>query len=172
MSIKLQCRKCEKVYNLRDETAGKSLKCKVCGEPMIVPKGGVILRHAPRKKEFEVAIGDGENIERIGEHIARYVGPVETVFHEIVSDLVHVDVHFVPADGEREYHTLVTSGMSDRPMTVPEGAEDFQFAELVLCRPDTWPLSQKDFNDENNYWPVRWLKQLARFPHEYDTWLG
>ncbi|MCM1253368.1 MAG: suppressor of fused domain protein [Clostridium sp.] len=22
------------------------------------------------------------------------------------------------------------------------------------------------------YWPIRWLKYLARFPHEYKTWLG
>ena len=28
-----------------------------------------------------------------------------------------------------------------------------------------------DFKDEQYYWPVRWLKILARFPHEYKSWL-
>lgn len=31
---------------------------------------------------------------------------------------------------------------------------------------------KETFEDENNYWPVRWLKIIARFPHQYDTWVG
>jgi hypothetical protein len=97
---------------------------------------------------------------------------VESVFHELVSDLVHIDLHWVPPQPERDYHTLVTTGMSDRPMTVPAGAEDFRYAELVIGLPREWPLSEGAFQDERNYWPVRWMKQLARFPHEYQTWLA
>src|SRR5262249_53710239 len=69
------------------------------------------------------------------------------------------------------YHTLVTSGMSDLPMSAPEGAEECRFAELLVSLPPDWPLTQAAFADERHYWPVRWLKMLARFPHEYDTWL-
>jgi hypothetical protein len=29
-----------------------------------------------------------------------------------------------------------------------------------------------EFKKENNYWPIRLLKFLARMPHEYQTWLG
>jgi hypothetical protein len=134
--------------------------------------GAPIYRHAPRKAPFQLAIGEGHIIETISDHIERHVGKIETVFHEVISDLIDVDVHIVPAAGERDFHVLVTTGMSEAPMTVPEGAEEFRFAELVLCLPASWPLTQESFNDERNYWPIRWLKMLARMPHEYDTWLG
>ena len=57
-------------------------------------------------------------------------------------------------------------------MTVPEGAEDTPYAELMICLPPTWKLSEADFQNEANYWPVRLLKYLARMPHEYLTWLA
>jgi hypothetical protein len=62
--------------------------------------------------------------------------------------------------------------MSDKPMAVPEGAEAFRYAELLIHLPANWPMSEEAFQDENHYWPIRWLKQLARLPHAYDTWLG
>src|SRR6185295_2314308 len=101
----------------------------------------------------------------------RHFGKIEMVWHEMISDLVHIDVHWVKPTAERNYHTLVTSGMSDRPMTVPEGAEAFRYSELVFCLPPDWQLSMEAFKDEQWYWPVRLLKVLARFPHEYETWL-
>jgi hypothetical protein len=130
------------------------------------------LRHTERSKPFEIAIGDGDHIDAISEHIEQHIGEVTMVFHEIVSDLVHIDVHHVLPDADRDFHTLITSGMSDKPMTVPEGAEEFRFAELVLCLPSDWKLTREDFADEANYWPIRLMKGLARLPHEYDTWLG
>lgn len=122
-------------------------------------------------KEFEPATGDS-SIEEISNHIEKYVGKIETVFHEIISDLVHIDIHWVKPTKERPFHTLITSGMSDKPMTTPEDVEDAKFAELCICLPEEWKISEKDFEDEKNYWPIRWLKYMARFPHEYDTWLG
>jgi hypothetical protein len=62
--------------------------------------------------------------------------------------------------------------MSDRPMTVPEGEEDSRFAELVLHLPPYWQLSNEAFGDDANYWPVYWLKSMARLPHEYETWFA
>lgn len=130
-----------------------------------------IIRHGP-KADFEFAVGDSETIKSVEAHIARHVGPVESVFHELVSDKVHLDVHFVKAGDGRPCHVLVTSGMSDRPMTLPDGIDAPEYAELLICLPPDWKLSQEDFEDEANYWPVRWLKTLARLPHDYRTWLG
>jgi hypothetical protein len=138
----------------------------------ISPSGSPVYRYKPRTKPFQAAIGDGDKIKQISEHIEKHIGPVSGVFHEIVSDLVHVDVHMVPATATRNFQSLITSGMSDRPMKVPEGAEDYRYAELMICLPPTWPVDQASFKDEKNYWPVRWLKTIARFPHEYDTWIG
>jgi hypothetical protein len=142
-------------------------------EPDDISEGGnPIYRYKPREKPFEPAFGKPEHIERIEGHITRHIGEPSVVFHEIISDLVHLDVHIVPPRPDRNFYTLITSGMSERAMKVPEGAEEFSYAELLICLPPDWKLQQEDFKDENNYWPVRLIKGLARMPHEYDTWLS
>jgi hypothetical protein len=110
-------------------------------------------------------------LEQISAHIEAHLGPVATVFHEIISDTVHIDVHVVLPTDDSPYARLVTSGMSDLPM--PVGDNDVpRYLELVATLPGDWKLDQASFEDERWYWPVRLLKQLARFPHKYRTWLG
>ncbi|MDO6818838.1 suppressor of fused domain protein [Zobellia sp. 1_MG-2023] len=123
------------------------------------------------KKKFEGASGE-PSIEEISNHIEKNIGEIHMVFHELVSDQVHIDVHWVKPTKERPFHTLVTSGMSDKPMNTPDGVEGCDYAELSICLPEEWKISDEDFKDEKNYWPIRWLKYLARFPHEYNTWLS
>jgi Suppressor of fused protein (SUFU) len=134
--------------------------------------GQPVYRHTPKDRDFEPAFGDARAIGAISRHVGRYVGPVGHVFHEVVSDLVHIDVHLVPPQPGRPFVTLVTSGMSDRPMALPPDCDAPAVAELLLCLPADWPLEPTDFKDEANFWPIRLLKFLARLPHEYDTWLG
>lgn len=133
--------------------------------------GAPVYRHLQREKPFELAAGDEKTIEAIDEHIEEHVGKVDSVFHELISDLVHIDVHLVVPRKKRDYYTLVTSGMSDRPMNTPEGHEHKKYAEVMICLPPDWKLSEKAFAKERWYWPIRSLKTLARLPHEYDTWL-
>jgi hypothetical protein len=187
MTIRFECDICAMRYKTRDERAGRRVRCKMCGHAIVVPgperaadayqaehspSGSPVYRHTARKHPFEPASGDSETIEAISGHIAAHIGAVSHVFHEIVSHLVHVDLHCVPPSDHRPYYTLVTSGMSDLPMHVPEGAEELRFAELMFSLPPDWPLEQETLKDEINYWPLRLLKMLARFPHEYDTWLA
>ena len=132
--------------------------------------GAPIWRYAARDREFEPAISS-EDAAAVEAHIERSVAAPDLVFHELVSDLVHIDVHWIkPAKG-REFNTLVTTGMSDRPMFPPSDASDCAYAELLIELPPDWPLTDEALKDEKNYWPVRLLKSLARFPHEYETWL-
>lgn len=140
------------------------------GAQVISLSGDPVYRYGEREKPFEAAVA-GEDVGVLEEHIARHVGTPDFVFHELVSDLVHVDVHHVPPSAKRPFRILVTTGMSDRSMKAPEGAPDLQYAELVVVLPESWPVSEKAFRDEANYWPIRGMKFLARFPHEYDTWL-
>jgi hypothetical protein len=140
--------------------------------PEYSESGEPIYREKERERGFELAIGDTESIEAISSHIEWHVGKIDSVFHELVSDLVHVDVHRIKPSKKKPYYTLVTSGMSDRPMRTPKVAEVSPFAELCISLPKDWPMSEESFKDERNYWPIRWLKMLARFPHEYETWLG
>lgn len=123
------------------------------------------------KNEFEIASGE-PSIEEISDHIEKNIGEIHMVFHEIVSDQVHIDIHWVKPTKKRPFHTLVTSGMSDKPMNTPDGVENCDYTELSICLPEEWKILEEDFKNENNYWPIRWLKYLSRFPHEYNTWLN
>lgn len=142
--------------------------------------GNPIYRYDDVKpKAFTPAIGNGDNIESISAHIERYIGKIDMVLHEVVSDLVHIDVHWVKPTEDFPFHSLITSGMSDKAMNVPEGAEVNKYMELCILLPASWDLGINSYDvtgngalDETSYWPIRFLKILARFPHEYDTWLG
>ena len=118
-------------------------------------------------------------VNAIGEHVTKHVGPVTDAFHERVSDVVRVDLLVVGPHEGRPFTTLVTCGISELPMRVPlENPDDLglipelRFAELLLALPPDWPLTPEAFQDEANYWPLRWLKRLARLPHQMDGWLG
>jgi len=139
-------------------------------EEGVSPGGSTLYRH---EEASAWAPPQGEvSIEAITDHVERHLGLSATVFHEIVSDTVHVDVLLVQPSGTQPHVRLVTSGMSDLPMQVPEGADRPRHAELMMTLPAGWKLDQADFEDERWYWPIRLLKTLARLPHKHDTWLG
>jgi len=134
--------------------------------------GSPVLRHADRARPCELTLGgDPALIEAVTRHVARHVGPVKEVFHEIVSDVVHVDVHHVEPTRERPFHFLITSGMSERPMRPPADAHTSTYAELFMALPASWPMTTEEWRDEAHYWPIRQLKAMARLPHVCDTWL-
>jgi hypothetical protein len=108
----------------------------------------------------------------IYQHIETHLGKIEFTWREVLSEVVPIDLHLVPPQEQRPYYTLITSGMSYLPMTVPQGLEEIRFAELLICLPSEWPLTGDAFQDEANYWPIRWLKLLARLPHQHGAWLG
>jgi len=135
--------------------------------------GSRIFRHSDDAvKDFQAPQHDCVHLEQITAHVEKHIGKVGNVFHELLSDQVHIDILIVEPTAERPVYTLITSGMSDQPMTVPPGAEEFRLAELMICLPGNWPMQEVDFVNDDNYWPIRWLKQLARMPHQLSTWLG
>lgn len=136
------------------------------------PSGAPIWRHESKDRDFAVPQEHARHLEEIEAHLEKHIGPVESVFHELVSDLVHLDVLYIAPTRKRPFAVLATSGVSDLPMTVPEGMEEFNRAELLIALPENWINSGEAFRDESNYWPTRWLKYLGRLPHEYDTWIG
>lgn len=134
--------------------------------------GASIDKHRDRSRGWETPSHSARNLVDVQGHVEEYIGKVETVLHEIASDLIHLDVFFIPASSDRPYQVLVTSGMSELPMSVPEGLEEYNRAELLMVLPTSWPINQEAFGDEANYWPVRWLKRVGRLPHENSTWIG
>lgn len=136
-----------------------------------VPPGGDSIYHHAETAPWAAPQGEG-CIEQIADHIRQHLGQVETVFHEMVSDTVHIDVHCVSATEDFPYVRLVTSGMSDLAMHIPKEVDVPRFTELMVTLPADWKLDQESLKDENWYWPIRMLKTLARMPHKYQTWLG
>ncbi len=140
-------------------------------ENVVSMSGAPIFRYTDGEKEWEAPYGE-ECLEEISDHIEKYIGIVDVVFHELLSDTVHIDVHHVKPTDERPFHTLITSGMSDLPMKVPEGYDVNPHMELMITLPSEWEISDEAFQNEYWYWPIRQLKFLARFPHKFDSWFG
>ena len=109
---------------------------------------------------------------KIENYIEEHIGTVSCVYHEIVSDNVHIDIHRVDPSERRNSYTLITSGMSDQPMPAPSGRENYRYTELTLSLPAAWPMSPDELQDDANYWPVRWLKTIARLPTSQNAWVS
>lgn len=133
---------------------------------MTKPYQPEIIQHDPQSfRPFQLAVGDLRTIDAVDAHITRTLGEPEFVYHEIISDQVHVDVYIIPPSKERPYQVLVTSGMSERAMTMPEEYADQAYAELCMILPPDWPLTTESLKDDRHAWPLKWLRMLARFPH-------
>lgn len=142
-----------------------------------------IIRYGDEERsEWTLPAESGLYLEEIQKHIDKVYPCSQNepfVFHEIVSDIVHIDVNIIPPEGERDYYVLCTNGMSDLPMNLPDGDYDkkeYNRAELLMYLPKDWKFGKTGEIDsqmpEEYYWPVHWIKFLARFPHEYHTYLG
>jgi hypothetical protein len=105
-------------------------------------------------------------------HMERHFGPVqEQALIEIVPTL-GVAINVIPARPHQNPLILFTTGMSDRPQTVPAGADEYRYTELFVRLPGDWPTTQAALRDDNYFWPFKWLRQIAAYPHDNDTWLG
>jgi len=139
------------------------------------PGGSVIQRYERHERQWQPAAREESFAEAVEEHFQELGVEVQTVLHEVISDLVHVDVHISQPTPQREFYLLFTTGMSDLPMTVPEGRDEYRYAELMIGLPLDWPMAepgQVATGETPYHWPIGILKTLARFPHEYQTWLG
>jgi hypothetical protein len=125
-----------------------------------------MLRHEPHTPEL--VAGDVDLTRAIGQHVASHFGDWR-VLHEKVSMDAHIDLLVVPPRKGRPAITVVTAGMSGRPM--PGGI----YSELMLILPPSWPMfGSPEFETDDGFWPYKLLKTLARLPHQYGTrlWLG
>jgi hypothetical protein len=122
---------------------------------------------------YESAISGPAAVKAIRGHVEKYVGNITSVLHEpAAAGAPNIDVLVVGPTTERNCYTLVTCGMSEKPMHVPLGVNENPFAELMMCLPPAWVLSEPAVKDEANYWPIRLLNALARLPHERSAWLA
>ena len=150
-------------------------------KPKTTPGGSPIYRYEePEQKGWQPPTAYGTYAEEITAHFETlFPGRESFVYHEILSDLVHIDVNLMRPTEQQPFYVVYTTGMSDRPMTLPDeisNREDLQYAEVFLFLPGDWDLG-KEFQlgtdiPPEHFWPIHMLKFLARFPHAYETWLG
>ncbi|MEI7685338.1 MAG: suppressor of fused domain protein [Planctomycetota bacterium] len=87
-------------------------------------------------------------------------GDRNTVNHELQARVPHVDVYvFEPGYDGRDFFTLITGGMSDRPMRAPADVA-CRRAEIVL------------YADRVDPQAVELLRWLAHLVHDQSTWLS
>ncbi|HEY2014678.1 MAG TPA: suppressor of fused domain protein [Bryobacteraceae bacterium] len=131
------------------------------------PGGSLIYRHdsisAPRIGLADEAVKAFRQTR--DEAYQRLYGEAASVSHEIVPLVPHIDVityHRIYRNGEqrRQACTLVTSGMSDLAMTLPNGIDAIRRAELIFYCDEP----KQDYIDT-----IRWL---AHFPHNQNTCVG
>lgn len=114
----------------------------------------------------------GELLER---HIEKHFNNAEiSVFHEIPTLDIHLDIyHIKPKDSE--FDLLLTSGMSSMSMNVSEisnGSDSYRFAELMVLIPKGVDFGKMYPSGTKYDWIISMIKQTAKFPHFYDTWIG
>lgn len=116
------------------------------------------------------------HFEEIEGHVERHIGPVQVVYHDLVSKDFPVDVMVVPATSDRRFHYLVTAGMSDHCMHLPARVEKpghYRYAELVMALPSYWPVfDEKAMLSSRWGYPIDHLKFLASVPNRYRSWLA
>jgi hypothetical protein len=125
------------------------------------------------EKFHEVTAADRTH-DQIISRMATVFGTVDPLsLQEIVPvhDDAHVAVNVICPNPQHPFLTLFTTGMSDRAMTVPPGQEAYQYAELVMHLPATWP-HPRNGDSADAMWPLEWLRKVAYYPHLHGTWLG
>lgn len=116
---------------------------------------------------------DVEWRDLLQQHLDTYLGSEGKIFHEIVSETVHLDLSVHSPTEERPFFTIATMGVSDAGLNVPEGAEEFRHIELLCYLPVGWDVDFANVTDsDESWWPGRLLKQLGRFAHEYRTFFA
>ena len=111
----------------------------------------------------------------IANHLDKFYKSEEiTVFHEMVSPDFHLDIYFINSDKD-DFSILLTSGMSLLEMTVLNNVENpelYRFAELMILLPKSIEFGKVSPRENENDWLIGMMKETARFPHHYDTWLS
>lgn len=99
-------------------------------------------------------------IKRFGEHRVSELPTKEGEVPLLILDL----------ELKSPVHVIVTNGLSDYNMPVPEKWKGREFNELYFCLPSYWEWEDTD-NPQMN-WVFYWIQRLAKFVVQEKTWFG
>lgn len=101
-------------------------------------------------------------LEAREQHYERFFGPItQKILHSTDVKPVHIDIYQFEPTQDRDYWTLITSGMSDNRQLEPEACADHMStrAEILLYVREPKP------------WMFNVLKRLAEMPFDQSTHL-
>ena len=125
----------------------------------------------PEEKEMPPTNPDEELLTDLSRHFKGK--PLKFGLGEIVPASVPMMVYiFPPVKGKRKNTIFVSSGLIEYVLEVPKGQEKYRYAEYFIEMPGAWPVKDKDLEQEKNFWPIRWLKAISRYPHEQTIYYG
>ena len=110
-----------------------------------------------------------EEANQLENFVKNKFGEYTSVYHELYSPDIHLDILVVPPTNKDNYYKLITKGMGAYQMNVPNDLKDYAIdrAELVVYLPHDWDFKQKD-----NGWVISLLKVIARTPIFENGWIG
>jgi hypothetical protein len=97
---------------------------------------------------------------RFGEHRVKDVPEVEGEIPLLIIDL----------ELKSPLTVLMTNGLSNYKMPVPEKAAGREYNEIFFCLPSYWEWQHLD--DPRMNWPFQWITRLATYVVDKNTWFG
>ncbi|MCO5258978.1 MAG: suppressor of fused domain protein [Crocinitomicaceae bacterium] len=97
---------------------------------------------------------------RFGEHRVMEVPTSEGEMPLLALDL----------ESRSQVTVILTNGLSDYKMPVPEKINDRAFNELCFCLPSYWEW--EDVDNPTMNWIFPWIQKLAKYVVEKETWFG
>lgn len=86
---------------------------------------------------------------------------------EINSSEGKVPLLLIDLKKQNNVSVLVTNGLSEYTMPVPELYQGKEHIELYFCLPNYW-----DLNEENMKWVYTWLHKMSNYLIDKKTWFG
>ncbi|MGM0479623.1 MAG: suppressor of fused domain protein [Bacteroidota bacterium] len=82
----------------------------------------------------------------------------------------NIDLLLLDIESKIPIKVLMTNGLSDYSMPVPEKYEERTHNEIYFALPSYWEI--EDHNNPKMNWPIQTLKKLANHVIEKQTWYG
>jgi uncharacterized protein len=158
--------------NHRQKEVAELLKTHGCRRPI---KGVDIPVWQPDQEDMHEQSREFTRYREIIDYMEERFGPADTNgIQELLPPIegMSVAINVIQPNDEHPFLVLFTNGMSDLPMKVPPGQEEWQYAELVIQLPPDWVHPRDANGDPQWMWPVRYLREMAYHPHRNHTWLG
>ena len=110
---------------------------------------------------------DGQDII---EYMEQYLGDFDEQIEEIIpGSKVWIDINIIKPTKERNYITLVTTGVSEYPMARVNG--EYKYGELIMKLPPNWKLDKASWSNEKYYWPIKMMRFLGHSAHLSDGYI-